>query len=121
MSDRYVENIPSDMAKLIVGEAYNSELQYTLVTERDFSCISAYNPKTGESVAVSVDGDDLNLDIEDFQRDIKLEESFNEEVNEFESVNKHIGSKLLTVWMVLSIIIILVIAIVVLKEVRYGV
>ena len=117
MSERYVENIPSDMAKLIVGEAYNPDLQYKLVTERDFSCISAYNPKTGESVAVSADGDDLNLDVEEFQRDKRLEEEFDDVSEEVTQKGAHLGSKLLTAGMVVIIVAVLIFALIVLGEV----
>lgn len=117
MSERYVESIPSDIAKLIVGEAYNPDLQYKLVTERDFSCISAYNPKTGESVAVSADGDDLNLDVEEFQRDKRLEEEFVDVSEEVTQKRAHLGSRLLTAGMVVIIVAVLIFALIVLREV----
>lgn len=82
MAVSYHEQLPDDLAKIIMVEAYDPDLRYVLITDSDGTYITAYNKETGEHVSLSQrpDGipDDYELDVDEFkfiEEEIKLEES----------------------------------------------
>lgn len=63
--DHYVEPLPDEIAKMILGVSYVANCNYQIVHERQGSYVVAYNKETGERVDLE-DGDDYSLDIDEF-------------------------------------------------------
>lgn len=63
--DHYVEPLPDDIAKMLLGVNYVANCNYQIVHEREGSYVVAHNKETGERV--DLDGeDDYALDVEEF-------------------------------------------------------
>ena len=69
VSEHYSELLDNEIARQILGELYKPEFVYTLVTERDRMCVSAYDKDTGEHVDLVTGedgiGDDYKLEEEE--------------------------------------------------------
>lgn len=69
MAEHYSELLDDGIARQILGELYKPEFVYTLVTERDRMCVSAYDKDTGEHVDLVTGedgiGDDYKLEEEE--------------------------------------------------------
>lgn len=69
MSEHYSELLDDSVAELILGDVYKPGLVYTLVTERNRICVSAYDEEAREHVDLVVGddgiGDDYKLEEEE--------------------------------------------------------
>lgn len=63
--DHYVEPLPDEIAKMILGVSYVANCNYQIAHERQGSYVVAYNKETGERVDLE-DGDDYSLDVDEF-------------------------------------------------------
>lgn len=71
MREIYNEELPTDLAKILVGEKYDSKYKYRIIHDEEGSYVTGYDPETGEKVdlAFREDGipDDLELGVEEFE------------------------------------------------------
>lgn len=85
MKDRYVEDLPEEMAQVMLGADYDPSLRYQLITEREGTYVTAIDKKTGRRVDLAVHEDtipdDLALDEEDFS--FTLDEEVHVEDNDY--------------------------------------
>ena len=69
MSEFYVEDLPEDIARTLIGDKYDPECVYQMVNDHEGLYISGYNRDTGEKVDLSErsDGipDDMEISIEE--------------------------------------------------------
>lgn len=85
MTDRYVEELPEEMAQVMLGADYDPSLRYQLITEADGTYVTALDKKTGRRVDLDVHEDatpdDLALDVENFS--FTLDEEVQVEDNDY--------------------------------------
>lgn len=100
MAECYMEDLPDDLAKILLEEKYDSNNTYQLITDKEGSYISGRNKLTGEKVDLSVrkDGipDDYELDVDDF--------SFVEEELEYREKTRNYTKKF-GIWKFVAILI----------------
>lgn len=82
MSEHYSELIDDDTAKLVLGDVYKPGLLYTLTTERDRFCVSAYDKETGEHVDLVVGNDGIGDDYKLEEEEAELCKEEIERINE---------------------------------------
>lgn len=63
----YYETIPNELARLILGDSYVEGASYQLITDVDGSYISGIDNETGERLALTDEGDDYKLEVDEFQ------------------------------------------------------
>lgn len=71
MAEHYSEVLDESVARLLLNDMFKPGLVYTLVTERDRMCVSAYDKETGEHVDLVIGedgiGDDYKLEEEEIE------------------------------------------------------
>ena len=76
MAEHYSEVLDESVARLLLNEMYKPNLVYTLVTEYDRMCVSAYDKETGEHVDLVIGEDGIGDDykLEEEEADLCVEE-----------------------------------------------
>ena len=64
MANYYIEQLPDDLAKVVLAERYKDSLSYRVIHDTEGTYISAYDKKTGERVSLSERGDGIPDDLE---------------------------------------------------------
>lgn len=71
MAEHYSEVLDESVARLLLNDMFKPDHVYTLVTERDRMCVSAYDKETGEHVDLVIGedgiGDDYKLEEEEIE------------------------------------------------------